>query len=334
MKPSDIRAMCCRLQLDLRELRRNVTGGLFGSSDATGSVGVVTLNMPRLGYLSKDEDEFFERLEWLMHLAKEALEIKRKLVERNIQGGLLPYTKRYLSTLRNHFSTVGLIGMHEALLNMGFDRGIVDKDGRRFAIKVLKFMREKLCEFQKETGNLYNLEATPAEGTSYRLAKIDKRKYPEIITAGEREPFYTNSTCLPVNHDLSLKEALQHQEELQCLYSGGTVFHVYLSGAFERLPDLRVPIMVGDLVSSTKGCSDLVRKIASGFRIPYFTLTPTFSLCESHGYIPGEHFRCPICEKECEVYSRVVGYYRPVGRWNAGKQEEFRLRSKFDSSIL
>ncbi|MEM2907657.1 MAG: ribonucleoside triphosphate reductase [Candidatus Hadarchaeales archaeon] len=334
MKPSDVRAMCCRLQLDLRELRRNVTGGLFGSSDATGSVGVVTLNMPRLGYLSKDEDEFFERLEWLMQLAKEALEIKRKLVEGNIQNGLLPYTKRYLGTLRNHFSTVGLIGMHEALLNMGFDRGIVGEDGRRFAVKVLKFMREKLREFQEETGNLYNLEATPAEGTSYRLARIDKRKYPEIITAGEREPFYTNSTCLPVNHDLSLKEALQHQEELQGLYSGGTVFHVYLSGAFERLPDLKVPVMVGDLVSSPGGCSDVVRKIVGGFRIPYFTLTPTFSLCENHGYMSGEHFKCPVCGRECEVYSRVVGYYRPVRRWNAGKQEEFRLRSKFDSSIL
>ncbi len=334
MKPSDVRAMCCRLQLDLRELRRNVTGGLFGSSDATGSVGVVTLNMPRLGHLSKDEDEFFERLEWLMQLAKEALEIKRKLVERNIQNGLLPYTKRYLGTLRNHFSTVGLVGMHEALLNMDIDRGIVGEDGRRFAVKVLKFMREKLREFQEETGNLYNLEATPAEGTSYRLARIDKRKYPEIITAGEREPFYTNSTCLPVNHDLSLREALRHQEELQCLYSGGTVFHVYLSGAFERLPDLKVPVMVGDLISSPRGCSDVVRKIVGGFRVPYFTLTPTFSLCENHGYMSGEHFNCPVCGKECEVYSRVVGYYRPVRRWNAGKQEEFRLRSKFDSSIL
>jgi ribonucleoside-triphosphate reductase len=334
MRPSDIRSMCCHLMLSLAELRRNVTGGLFGSSDSTGSVGVVTINMPRLGYLSEDEGEFFERLEWLMVLAKESLEIKRKLVERNVQNGLLPYTKRYLGTLRDHFSTVGLVGMHEALLNMGFEQGIVGEDGRKFAVRTLEFMREKLREFQEETGNLYNLEATPAESTSYRLARIDKRKYPDIITAGEREPFFTNSTCLPVNHGLGLTEALRHQEGLQCLYSGGTVFHTYLSGAFERLPGSKVPVMIGDMLSSPRGCGGVARKITRDFRIPYFTLTPTFSLCPDHGYISGEHFKCPTCGRECEVYSRVAGYYRPVQRWNAGKQEEFRLRSTFDSSVL
>ena len=316
MKPSDVRSLCCRLRLDLRELRRNVTGGLFGSSDATGSVGVVTINMPRLGYLSKSEDEFFERLERLMYLAKESLEIKRKLVERNVQNGLLPYTKRYLGTLRNHFSTVGLVGMHEALLNMGFENGIVGEDGRKFAIRTLEFMRRKLGEFQEETGNLYNLEATPAEGTSYRLARIDKKKFPDIITAGDKEVFYTNSTCLPVNADLDLIEALEHQESLQTLYTGGTVFHTFLG---ERIQGAAAKL--------------LLRKMTANTRLPYFTLTPTFSVCPDHGYLSGEHFKCPTCGGDCEVYSRVVGYYRPVKNWNAGKQEEFRLRRTFKVDI-
>jgi ribonucleoside-triphosphate reductase len=316
MRPSDVRSLCCRLRLDLRELRRNVTGGLFGSSDATGSVGVVTINMPRLGYLSKNEDEFFERLERLLYLAKESLEIKRKLVERNVQNGLLPYTKRYLGTLRNHFSTVGLVGMHEALLNMGFENGIVGEDGRKFAIRTLEFMRRKLGEYQEETGNLYNLEATPAEGTSYRLARIDKKKFPDIITAGDKEVFYTNSTCLPVNADLDLIEALEHQESLQTLYTGGTVFHTFLG---ERIQGAAAKL--------------LLRKMTANTRLPYFTLTPTFSVCPDHGYLSGEHFKCPTCGGDCEVYSRVVGYYRPVKNWNAGKQEEFRLRRTFKVDI-
>ena len=316
MKPSDVRSLCCRLRLDLRELRRNVTGGLFGSSDTTGSVGVVTINMPRLGYLSKNEDEFFERLERLLYLAKESLEIKRKLVERNVQNGLLPYTKRYLGTLRNHFSTVGLVGMHEALLNMGFENGIVGEDGRKFAIRTLEFMRRKLGEYQEETGNLYNLEATPAEGTSYRLARIDKKKFPDIITAGDKEVFYTNSTCLPVNADLDLIEALEHQESLQTLYTGGTVFHTFLG---ERIQGAAAKL--------------LLRKMTANTRLPYFTLTPTFSVCPDHGYLSGEHFKCPTCGGDCEVYSRVVGYYRPVKNWNAGKQEEFRLRRTFKVDI-
>ncbi|MEM3452510.1 MAG: ribonucleoside triphosphate reductase [Candidatus Hadarchaeum sp.] len=315
MRPSDVRSMCCRLRLDLRELRRNVTGGLFGSSDATGSVGVVTINMPRLGYLSRSEDEFFERLERLMHLAKESLEIKRKLCERNIQAGLLPFSRRYLGTLRNHFSTIGLVGMHEALLNMGFERGIVAEEGKGFAVRVLEFMRKKLSEFQEETGNLYNLEATPAEGTSYRLARIDRKKYPDIITAGEREHFYTNSTQLPVNSGLDLVEALEHQEDLQTLYTGGTVFHTWLG---ER--------------TQISGAKLLLQRMANNTRLPYFTLTPTFSICQDHGYIAGEHRACPTCGGECEVYSRVVGYFRPVKSWNAGKQEEFRLRHNFDKS--
>jgi len=317
MKPSDVRSMCCRLRLDLRELRRNVTGGLFGSSDATGSVGVVTINMSRLGYLSKDEDEFFERLDWLMRIAKESLEIKRKLVERNIQNGMLPYTKRYLGTLNNHFSTIGLVGMNEACLNL-LGEGIQTETGKKFAVRTLEFMREKLRGFQEETGNLYNLEASPAEGTSYRLARIDKRKYPDIVTAGEKEAFYTNSTCLPVNTDMGLFEALRHQEKLQTLYSGGTVFHTYLG---ESLPDVN-------------SCKALFKKMTSLTRLPYFTLTPTFSICQNHGFISGEHFKCPTCGGQTEVYSRVVGYYRPVSNFNAGKKEEFRLRHTFEKSLI
>ena len=317
MKPSDIRSMCCRLMLDMRELRRNVTGGLFGSSDATGSIGVVTVNMPRLGYLSKNEDEFFEKLGWVIHLAKESLEIKRKFVERNIQSGLLPYTKRYIGTLRNHFSTVGLVGMHEACLNL-LGEGIQTETGQKFAVRTLEFMREKLRTFQEETGNLYNLEATPAEGCSYRLAKVDRQKYPDIVTSGENAPFYTNSTQLPVDHDLDLFEALRHQEKLQTLYSGGTVFHVFLG---EARPDV-------------SGCKALFKKMTSLTKLPYFTLTPTYSICPDHGYISGEHPKCQRCGKDTDVYSRVVGYYRPVRNWNAGKQEEFGVRKMYDNKIF
>ena len=312
MRPSDVRSMCCHLRLDLAKLRRNITGGLFGSGDATGSVGVVTINMPRLGYLSKDDAEFFERLEYMMELARISLETKRKMVTRNMENGLLPFTKRYLGTLKNHFSTIGLVGMNEACLNL-FGCGIAAKEGKKFASETLRFMLKRIRRFQKETGNLYNLEATPAEGVSYRLAKIDKRKYPDIITAGDGAPYYTNSTALPVNSRLDLIEALKHQEELQTLYTGGTVFHIYL----------------GESLEDGESCRNLVRKVASKTRLPYFTVTPTYTICDDHGFIPGEYPKCPSCGKEAEVYSRVVGYYRPVRNWNEGKQEEFRQRVKF-----
>jgi len=313
--PREVRAMCCRLQLDLKELHRRY-GGFFGFAEKTGSVGVVTINMPRLGYISKDEAEFFERLERLMELAKDSLEIKRKLVTENMKRGLLPFSARYLGTLKFHFSTIGLVGMHEACLNF-LGKGIETKEGKEFAIKVLKFMRERLVEFQNETGNIYNLEATPAEGTSHRLARLDKKRYPKIITAGKKVPYYTNSTHLPVGYTNNLIEALRHQDDLQVLYNGGTVFHAFL----------------GESVSSVEGCKALVRKIAENFRLPYYTITPTFSICMEHGYLRGEHFKCPRCGKPAEVYSRVVGYYRPVANWHVGKQEEFRDRLEYDEKI-
>lgn len=301
---------CCRLRLDLRQLYRRY-GGYFGFADQTGSVGVVTINMPRIGYLSKEEDEFFERLERTMDLAKESLEIKRKVVQKNLDRGLLPYTKRYLGNLTWHFSTIGLVGMNEACINF-LREGIASDVGREFAIKVLRFMRDKVLEYQEETGNAYNLEATPAEGCSYRLAALDKQKYPDIVTAGEKVPYYTSSTHLPVNYTDDLFFALRHQEDLQALYTGGTVFHVFLG---ERI--------------DAEACRLLVRKIVDTFSLPYFTITPTFSVCSDHGYIWGEHFTCPTCGKEAEVYSRVVGYFRPVQSWNAGKREEFRQRSSY-----
>jgi ribonucleoside-triphosphate reductase len=301
---------CCRLQLNLKELR-NKTGALFGAGESTGSIGVVTINMPRIGYLSKDENEFFERLDRFMYLAKQALEIKRKVVSRNMDAGLLPYTKRYLGSLKNHFSTIGLVGMNEACLNF-LGISIAEEEGKKFALKTLDFMRKKLIEFQEETGHLYNLEATPAEGTAYRLAKIDKKYYPEIITAGSSIPYYTNSTHLPVEYTDDLWFALKHQEDLQVKYTGGTVFHVFL-GESPTSEETRI----------------LVKKIAENFRIPYFTITPTFSICPNHGYLKGEKSICPICNSPSEVYSRVVGYLRPVKDWNAGKQEEFKERKKF-----
>ena len=312
LNPSDVRSMCCRLRLDLRQLNRNITGGLFGSGDSTGSVGVVTINMPRIGHLSKTRKEFFERLEYLMNLAKTSLEIKREIVERNMRQGLLPYTRRYLGTLRNHFSTIGPLGMNEACLNL-FGKGIASKEGKEFAIEVLKFMREKLQDFQEETGHIYNLEAVPAEGTSYRLARIDKRKYPDIITAGERVPYYTNSTLLPVNATDDVFEALEHQEDLQVLYTGGTVFHIFL----------------GEKMSSGEACKRLIKRIVYNSRLPYLTITPTYSICPDHGYLAGEHSKCPVCGKSCDIYSRVVGYFRPVKNWNEGKQEEFRQRVEY-----
>jgi ribonucleoside-triphosphate reductase len=313
LKPTDVRSMCCRLQMNLNQLRAK-TGGLFGSGESTGSVGVVTINMPRIGYLTKTKKDFFDRLTEIMNLAKESLEIKRKVVTHNLNNGLFPYTKRYLGNLDHHFSTIGPMGMNEACLNfLGKDKGIASKEGKEFSLEVLDFMREKLKEFQKETGNIYNLEATPAEGTSYRLAKIDKKKYPKIITAGEKVPYYTNSTHLPVNYTDDIFEALDFQDELQCKYTGGTVFHGF----------------VGEKMPSAEATKKLVKRIAENYRLPYFTITPTFSICPNHGYISGEHFKCPQCKKECEVYSRVVGYIRPIQQWNAGKQEEFKNRKEY-----
>ncbi|MCW7080168.1 MAG: ribonucleoside triphosphate reductase [Candidatus Methanospirare jalkutatii] len=325
MRPEDARSMCCRLRLDLKKLERR-GGGLFGASPMTGSIGVVTINMPRLGYLSSDESEFFERLERLMMLAKESLEIKRKVLERFTDADLYPYSKYYLKGIKerfgeywkNHFSTIGLVGMNEACINL-LGENIASVEGRKFTLKVLDFMREKLVEFQEETGNLYNLEATPAEGCSYRLALLDKERFPDIICANEEEykkgaePFYTNSSQLPVNYTDDVFEALELQEEIQTKYTGGTVFHVY----------------VGEEITDYGVVKRLVRKICENFRIPYFTITPTFSICPAHGYIAGQHEKCPRCGRDCEVYSRVVGYLRPVSQWNAGKQEEFKMRKTF-----
>ncbi|NMB92317.1 MAG: ribonucleoside triphosphate reductase [Parcubacteria group bacterium] len=321
MNPEDARSMCCRLRLDNRELYKR-GGGLFGANPLTGSIGVVTINLPRIGYISKTKKEFFENLTRLMDLAKTSLEIKRKVLEDWTEKGLYPYSKYYLQAVKkmrgaywgNHFSTIGLIGMNEALLNF-LGVSIADKKGLDFTQEVLDFMREKMVVYQEETGNLYNLEATPAEGTSYRLALKDKKKYPDIITAGEKEPYYTNSTQLPVNYTDDIFEALKLQDPLQIKYTGGTVFHAFL----------------GEAISDQKSVKNLIKIVFEKFRLPYFTLTPTFSICPVHGYISGEHFTCPKCtiEQPCEVYSRVVGYLRPVQQWHFGKQEEFRQRKTF-----
>jgi len=319
LNPEDVRSMCCRLSMDLRELRHK-TGGLFGSGDATGSIGVVTLNMPRLAYLSKgDSEKFFNLIEKYMLLAKTSLEIKRKMLEDNLKKGLYPYTARYLPSFKNHFSTIGLIGMNEACLNL-LGKNIATEEGRKLALAVLSFMRKKIVSFQQETGNLYNLEATPAEGTSYRLAKIDKKEFPDIITAGtDSAPYYTNSTWLPVEYTDDPILALELQEELQTKYTGGTVFHFFL----------------GEALPSAEACKLLVRRILYRYRIPYLSITPTFSVCPKHGYLNGERWHCPHCGAETEVYSRVVGYYRPVSNWNKGKQEEYKQRKffKFDEIL-
>jgi anaerobic ribonucleoside-triphosphate reductase len=329
MKPEDVRSMCCRLRIDNRELRKR-GGGFFGANPQTGSIGVATINLPRIGYLAKDEDEFFERLGELMEVAKDSLEIKRKGLEQFTVGGLYPYSMHYLRVIKesfgkywkNHFSTIGLVGMNEAVLNL-FGRSIATSEGLEFAMRVLSVMRSKLADFQEETGNIYNLEATPAEGTSYRLARIDKGKYPDIIVANERrvakgaEPFYTNSSQLPVDYGGDLFEALEHQDRLQTLYTGGTVFHIYL----------------GEKLHSWRAAAEVVKKVAWNAHLPYFTLTPTFSICPTHGYLSGEHRRCSFCGAKCEVYSRVVGYLRPVDQWNDGKQAEFSMRRTFDESV-
>ncbi len=320
MSPDDARSMCCRLRLDTRKLETR-GGGLFGANPLTGSIGVVTINMPRIAYLSKDEGDFFDRLETLMKNAKNSLEIKRKVLEKLTENDLYPYTKFYLRDIekrfekywKNHFSTIGLIGMNEACLNM-FGENIGTELGRKFALKVMNFMRDTLVRFQEETGNNYNLEATPAEGTTYRLASIDKEKYPDIIVANEGDsPFYTNSTHLPVNYSDDIFETLDLQDKIQTKYTGGTVLHLY----------------AGERITDTSSIKNLVNKICNNYKLPYFTFTPTFSVCKIHGYIDGEHFTCPHCNSECEVYSRVVGYLRPVQQWNEGKKAEFDLRKTF-----
>jgi len=330
MKPSDVRSMCCRLRIDNRELHKR-GGGFFGANPLTGSIGVVTLNMPRLGYLATDEDDFMQRLESLMEVARDSLEIKRKVLESFTENGLYPYSRRYLLNVkeksghywRNHFSTIGIVGMNEAVLNL-FGVNIASGDGTAFAQRVLTFMRGKLLKFQEETDSIYNLEATPAEGTSYRLARIDRKKYPDIVPANQNsvtvgaEPFYTNSTQLPVDYEGDLFEALQHQDRLQTLYTGGTVFHIFL----------------GERLHSWKAAAELIKKVAWSTHLPYFTLTPTFSICPTHGYVNGEHKKCPTCGASCEVYSRVVGYLRPVDQWNDGKQAEFAVRKTFDKSAV
>jgi len=322
MSPDDARSMCCRLRLDNRELYKR-GGGLFGSSPKTGSIGVVTINLPRIGYLSKTKKEFFERLSHLMELAKESLKIKRKALDSFMEKGLYPYSKFYLQEMKkmrntyfgNHFSTIGIIGMNEALLNF-LDEDITTPKGTKFALEIMDFMRDTMVKFQEETGDLFNLEASPSEGTSYRQAKIDKEKYPEIITAGTKEaPYYTNSTQLPVGFTDDVFEALKLQDELQTKYTGGTVFHSFL----------------GEKISDPNMAKQLVKKICENYSLPYITLTPTFSICPIHGYISGEHFECPQCtiKQPCEVYSRVVGYIRPVQQWHKGKQEEYKERKEF-----
>ena len=327
--------MCCRLRLDNRELRKR-GGGLFGANPLTGSIGVVTINMSRLGYLSKSKEDYFNRLADMMDMARDSLEIKRKMLESLTEYGLYPYSQFYLRGVKesfgqywkNHFSTIGLVGMNESCLNfLGQDIG--SEAGLEFTREVMNFMRDRLIAYQEETGNIFNLEATPAEGVSYGIARKDKELYPDIMVANEDEvkngaqPYYTNSTQLPVNYTDDLFTALKIQDDLQALYTGGTTFHIFL----------------GEAVSSMEAVKKLVKKVCDQFSLPYFTITPTFSICPQHGYIKGENYECPLCEAEgiktsCEVYSRVVGYLRPVDQWNAGKQEEFRERKTFDSAVM
>ena len=326
MKPEDARSMCCRLRIDNRELEYR-GGGLFGSNPLTGSIGVVTINLPRIGYLAQNEAEFFQMLCRNMELARESLEIKREVVEEYTDKNLYPYTKFYLRDIKarfgvywkNHFSTIGLVGMNEACENL-LGKSIGTGEGKEFALKVMDYMRNMISNFQKETGHNYNLEATPAEGTTYRLARLDKQKFDAIKCANEKEyqsgakPFYTNSTQLPVNYTDDIFELLDNQDELQTRYTGGTVVHIF---AGERVYDINV-------------VKNLVKKVCENYKLPYFTFSPTFSICPTHGYVAGEHFTCPDCGENCEVFSRVVGYISPVNQWNEGKTEEFKLRKTFD----
>ncbi|MCQ2427274.1 MAG: ribonucleoside triphosphate reductase [Clostridia bacterium] len=315
MEPSDVRSMCCRLRLDLRELRKK-SGGFFGSGESTGSIGVVTINMPRIGYLASDEADFYKRLDKMMDIAARSLDIKRKIVTKLLDEGLYPYTKRYLGTFSNHFSTIGLVGMNEACLNARWLRcDMTDERAQKFTQDVLNHMRERLSDYQEKYGDLFNLEATPAESTSYRLAKHDRKRWPDIITASEGEtPYYTNSSHLPVGYTEDVFSALDVQDELQTLYTSGTVFHTFLG---EKLPDW-------------KAAATLVRKIAENYKLPYYTISPTYSVCADHGYIAGEHFTCPTCGKKAEVYSRITGYYRPVQNWNDGKTQEYKQRREYN----
>jgi ribonucleoside-triphosphate reductase len=313
LNPSDVRSMCCRLQLDKRELRRR-GGGLFGSDEFTGSVGVVTLNLPRIAYQSINESDFFARLEKMMGIAKRSLEIKRRVITRLNDLGLYPYTKRYLKHFDNHFSTIGLVGMNEATLNAGWiHQSLYEPSAYQFGLKVLDFMREQIAQYQSETGNLYNLEASPAESASYRLARCDKRAFPDILTAGTEEPYYTNSSHFPVNYTDDIFTAMEMQEPYQTKYTGGTVFHIYL----------------GERLSDWETARELVKRVATLYRLPYFTLTPTYSICQDHGYFNGEIHQCPVCGKITETYSRITGYYRPIQHWNAGKQSEFSDRKTY-----
>lgn len=314
LDPSDVRSMCCRLQLDKRELRVR-GGGLFGSDEFTGSIGVVTINLPRIGYLASTKDDYFRQLDHFMDLARDSLETKRKVISRLMDQGLFPYTQRYLRHWNNHFSTIGLIGMNESLLNF-LGKDMTDPEAKDLAKEVLTHMRERLVQYQEETKHLYNLEATPGEGTSHRLAKIDKAKFPHMIIPGGDEPFFTNSTQLPVNATDDLFDALDMQNDIQKLYTGGTVFHAF----------------IGESIDDPEVCKNLVKKIATKYEIPYFTLSPVFSICRNHGYLKGEHFTCPSCSEEAEVYSRIVGYYRPVQNWNIGKKGEYKIRKVFNYS--
>lgn len=326
MQPSDVRSMCCRLRLDLRELRRK-SGGFFGSGESTGSIGVVTINLPRIAYLAKNKEDFFVRLDHMMDISARSLSVKRKVITQLLNDGLYPYTKHYLGTFNNHFSTIGLVGMNEVGLNANWLRkDLTHKETQDFAVEVLNHMRNRLVIYQEQYGDLYNLEATPAESTSYRLAKHDKAKYPDIITASEngKTPYYTNSSHLPVGFTDDIFTALDVQDRLQTLYTSGTVFHAFLG---EKLP-------------TWKSAVELVRKIAENYKLPYYTMSPTYSVCKEHGYLKGEQFICPKCGKRTEVYSRITGYYRPVQNWNDGKAEEYRERktyniktSKFDPKV-
>lgn len=322
MEPSDVRSMCCRLRLDLRELRKK-SGGFFGSGESTGSIGVVTINMPRIAYLSVDEADFFARLDKIMDISARSLKVKRNTVTTLLEAGLYPYTKRYLGTFNNHFSTIGLVGMNEACLNARWLRkDLTNPESVEFTKKVLNHMRERLSDYQELYGDLYNLEATPAESTAYRLAKHDKERYPDIITANEegKTPYYTNSSHLPVGYTEDIYKALDIQDGLQTLYTSGTVFHAFLG---QKLP-------------SWKACMNLVRKIAENYHIPYYTMSPTYSVCREHGYLTGEQFVCPHCGSRTEVYSRITGYYRPVQNWNDGKTAEYHDRRTYEpeNSVL
>ena len=316
MEPSDVRSMCCRLRLDLRELRKK-SGGFFGSGESTGSIGVVTINMPRIAYLAENEADFYARLDHKMDVAARSLKIKRTVITKLLDEGLYPYTKRYLGTFENHFSTIGLVGMNEACLNAKWLRkSLTEEEAQKFTQDVLNHMRNRLSDYQEKYGDLYNLEATPAESTSYRLAKHDLKRFPDIITASEKgnTPYYTNSSHLPVGYTSDIFDALDIQDELQTLYTSGTVFHAYMG---EKLPDW-------------KSAANLVRKIAENYKLPYYSLSPTYSVCKVHGYIAGEKFTCPFCGEKTEVYSRITGYYRPVQAWNDGKAEEYKNRKLYN----